>query len=222
MVKIISTSPAIVNLYSELNSQIDMTVTTSDMKADALANLLESLLDKWFNLDENPELQQIPVGTWIENSLQERGIDYSIEYKEDTRPVEYRVYREQLKLDMTVIALDDTDEDTLESIINQAIKDWEQPVSELATKFKYVEDQLIETLHRENIKFTAKFNNKPDCKLIGENGNIFNLMTIASRTLKADGLEYYAKEIKVRIIDKHEARSYDEALAIIMEYVNVI
>lgn len=218
MVKIISTSPATVNLYSELNSQIDMTVTTSDMKADALANLLESLLDKWFSLDENPELQQIPVGTWIENSLQERGIDYSIKYKQ----VEYRVCKEQLKLDMTVIALDDTDEDTLEKIINQAIKDWEQPVSEEATKFKYVEDQLIIALHNADIEFTVKFNNKPDCKLIGENGNIFNLMAIASRTLKVNGLEYYAKEIKVRIIDKHEARSYDEALAIIMEYVNII
>ena len=222
MIKIISTSPATVNLYSELNSQIDMTVTTSDIKADVLANLLESLLDKWFNLDEKPELQQIPVGTWIENSLQERGINYSIKYEEDTRPVEYRVYREQLKLDVTVIALDDTDEDTLEKILNQAIKDWEQPVNGSATKFKYVEDQLIEALHREDIKFKVKFNNKPDCKLIGENGNIFNLMAIASRTLKANGLEYYAKEIKVRIIDKHEARSYDEALAIIMEYVNVI
>lgn len=218
MVKIISTSPATVNLYSELNSQIDMTVTTSDMKADALANLLESLLDKWFNLDENPELQQIPVGTWIENSLQERGIDYSIKYKQ----AEYRVCKEQLNLDMTVTTLDDTDEDTLESIINQAIKDWEQPVSEEITKFKYVEDQLIIALHNADIKFTAKFNNKPDCKLIGENGNIFNLMAIASRTLKANGLEYYAKEIKVRIIDKCEAHSYEEALVIIMEYVNVI
>lgn len=222
MIKIISTSPATVNLYSELNSQIDMTVTTSDIKADVLANLLESLLDKWFNLDENPELQQIPVGTWIENSLQESGINYSIKYEEDTRPVEYRVYREQLKLDVTVTALDDTDEDTLENIINQAITDWEQPVSESITRFKYVEDQLIETLHRENIKFTVKFNNKPDCKLIGENGNIFNLMAIASRTLKENGLDYYAKEIKVRIIDKCEAHSYEEALVIIMEYVNIV
>lgn len=218
MVKIISTSPAIVNLYSELNSQIDMTVTTSDMKADALANLLESLLDKWFNLDENPELQPIPVGTWIENSLQERGINYSIKYKQ----AEYRVCKEQLNLDMTVIALDDTDMNTLESILDQALKEWEQPVNGSATKFKYVEDQLIIALHNKNIKFTVKFNNKPDCKLIGENGNIFNLMAIASRTLKANGLEYYAKEIKVRIIDKHEAQSYDEALAIIMDYVNVI
>ena len=222
MIKIISTSPATVNLYSELNSQIDMTVTTSDMKAEALANLLESLLDKWFNLDENPELQQIPVGTWIENNLQEMGIDYSIKYEEDTRPVEYRVYREQLKLDMTITALDDTDMNTLESILDQALKEWEQPVNESATKFKYVEDQLIIALHNENIKFTVKFNNKPDCKLIGENGNIFNLMAIASRTLKANGLEYYAKEIKVRIIDKHEAQSYEEAIAIIMNYVNII
>lgn len=74
MIRIINTSPATVNLYSELNSQIDMTVITSDMKASALANLLESLLDKWFNLDENPELQQIPVGTWIEDNLQEKGL----------------------------------------------------------------------------------------------------------------------------------------------------
>lgn len=222
MVKIISTSPATVNLYSELNSQIDMTVTTSDMKADALANLLESLLDKWFSLDENPELQQIPVGTWIENSLQERRIDYSIKYEENTRPVEYRVYKEQLNLDMTVIALDDTDMNTLESILDQALKEWEQPVNGSATKFKYVEDQLIIALHNADIKFTVKFNNKPDCKLIGENGNIFNLMAIASRTLKENGLDYYAKEIKVRIIDKCEAHSYEEALVIIMEYVNIV
>ena len=222
MIKIINTSPATVNLYSELNSQIDMTVITSDMKVDVLANLLESLLDKWFNLDENPELQQIPVGTWIENSLQERGITYSIKYKEDIRPVAYRVCREQLNLDMTVTALDNTDMDTLESILDQALMEWEQSVSESATKFKYVEDQLIEALHRADIKFTTKFNNKPDCKLIGENGNIFNLMAIARRTLKANGLRYYAKEIKVRIIDKCEAHSYEEAIAIIMEYVNII
>lgn len=151
-----------------------------------------------------------------------KGITYSIRYKEYTRPVAYRVCREQLKLDMTVTVLDNTDMDTLKSILDQALKEWEQPVSESATKFKYVEDQLIEALHREDIKFTTKFNNKTDCKLIGENGNIFNLMAIARRTLKANGLRYYAKEIKVRIIDKCEAHSYEEALAIIMEYVNII
>ncbi len=30
--------------------------------------------------------------------------------------------------------------------------------------------------------------NKPKCKLVGENGNIFDLMGIASRTLKKAGL----------------------------------
>ena len=59
---------------------------------------------------------------------------------------------------------------------------------------------------------------KPKCKLIGEDGNIFNLMGIASRTLKRAGLEEEAKE-KVDRIFKSE--SYDRALQIIMDYVEV-
>ena len=35
---------------------------------------------------------------------------------------------------------------------------------------------------------------KPKCKLIGEDGNIFNLMSIASKTLKETGMEEEAKE----------------------------
>ena len=36
---------------------------------------------------------------------------------------------------------------------------------------------------------------KPKCKLLGEDGNIYNLMGIASRTLKKNGLEEEAKEM---------------------------
>lgn len=59
---------------------------------------------------------------------------------------------------------------------------------------------------------------KPKCKLIGEDGNIFNLMGIASRTLRRAGFDTEAKEMVDRIT---KSKSYDEALVIIMEYVEV-
>jgi len=60
---------------------------------------------------------------------------------------------------------------------------------------------------------------KPKCRLIGENGNIFNLMGIVSRTLKEAGEPEKAEEMIRRITS--DAKSYDEALAILMEYVDV-
>lgn len=59
---------------------------------------------------------------------------------------------------------------------------------------------------------------KPDCPLIGADGNIFNLMGIASRTLKEHGLADQAKEMCERI---HHSGSYDAALCIMGEYVNI-
>ena len=61
---------------------------------------------------------------------------------------------------------------------------------------------------------------KPKCALIGEDGNIFNLMGIASRTLKRNGMQEEAKEMCNRITNG--AKSYDEALMIIDEYVEII
>ena len=63
---------------------------------------------------------------------------------------------------------------------------------------------------------------KPECKLIGENGNIFNLIAITKRTLIANGMKQEAEELVSRIIEKGEAGSYEEALTIIMEYVEVV
>ena len=60
---------------------------------------------------------------------------------------------------------------------------------------------------------------KPACPLIGQNGNIFNLMGIASRTLKENGMKDEAKEMFERITGG--SASYDEALNIIGEYVNI-
>lgn len=59
---------------------------------------------------------------------------------------------------------------------------------------------------------------KPDCKLIGEDGNIFNLMGIASRTLRQNGMADEAVEMRDRIC---ASGSYGEALCIIGDYVNI-
>lgn len=68
-----------------------------------------------------------------------------------------------------------------------------------------------------NEKNTEK--QKKKCALIGEDGNIFNLMGIASRTLKRNGMREEATEMCNRITDG--AKSYDEALCIIGEYVDI-
>lgn len=60
---------------------------------------------------------------------------------------------------------------------------------------------------------------KPDCPLIGQDGNIFNLMGIASRTLRQNGMPEQATEMYSRITET--AGSYSEALGIIGEYVNI-
>ena len=62
---------------------------------------------------------------------------------------------------------------------------------------------------------------KPECKLIGENGNIFNLLAITCKTLRNHGLDDEAEELTSRIWGG-DANSYYQALQIIQEYVDVI
>lgn len=59
---------------------------------------------------------------------------------------------------------------------------------------------------------------KPDCPLIGEDGNVFHLVGIAARTLKRNGLSEQASEMMAKVFG---SGSYDEALGIIGEYVNI-
>ena len=61
-------------------------------------------------------------------------------------------------------------------------------------------------------------NGKPDCPLIGQDSNIFNLVGIASRTLREHGLADQAQDMRSRIT---QCQSYDSALAIIGDYVNI-
>jgi len=57
---------------------------------------------------------------------------------------------------------------------------------------------------------------KPMCPIIGANGNIFNILGIASRTLNDNDMADEAQEMYSRVTS---SGSYEEALAIIMEYV---
>lgn len=66
--------------------------------------------------------------------------------------------------------------------------------------------------------FKSKSMEKPDCVLIGEDSNIFNLTGIAARTLRAHGMKEQAKEMKERVCSSH---SNGQALSIIGEYVNI-
>lgn len=59
---------------------------------------------------------------------------------------------------------------------------------------------------------------KPDCPLIGANGNVFNLIAITRKVLLQHDMLEESREMTERI---QQSYSYDEALNIIGEYVNI-
>lgn len=54
-------------------------------------------------------------------------------------------------------------------------------------------------------------NPRPLCPLLGQDGNIFNLMGIAARVLRQNGMAAEAKEMQTRIMGG-DCHSYEEAL----------
>ncbi len=90
--------------------------------------------------------------------------------------------------------------------------------NEMKDDFQYNQFKWIENKYLKLVKDMEK-QEKPKCALIGEDGNIFNLMGIASRTLKRNGMQEEATEMVNRITTN--AKSYDEALIIISEYVEI-
>ncbi len=80
----------------------------------------------------------------------------------------------------------------------------------------YVPEKLGGFIHPEKEQTAER--KKPNCPLIGEDGNIFNLMGIASRTLRQNGMSDEATEMCDRI---RASGDYYKALGIIGEYVNI-
>lgn len=60
---------------------------------------------------------------------------------------------------------------------------------------------------------------KPKVKLIGEDGNIFNLIRLANQEFEKQGLLEKADAMRNEI---NEADSYNQALAILSRYVKII
>lgn len=59
---------------------------------------------------------------------------------------------------------------------------------------------------------------KPTVKLIGEDGNIFFIMGKVARELKRNGMRAEADEYTNKVLN---CKSYNEALQITMQYVDV-
>ncbi len=60
---------------------------------------------------------------------------------------------------------------------------------------------------------------KPQCKLFGQNGNVYNLIAIADQALKHANLKEKSKEMTNKVFKAH---SYEEALSVIAEYVEIV
>ena len=60
---------------------------------------------------------------------------------------------------------------------------------------------------------------RPRAKVIGQDGNVFNILAICSKALKRAGLHTEAGDMQKRVF---ESSSYDAALAIMMKYVDFI
>lgn len=63
---------------------------------------------------------------------------------------------------------------------------------------------------------------KPPCKLIGQNGNVFNLIGITRKTLKEYDLQQELAQFDQRFHEiKENGGSYDDVLNLISEFVPV-
>ena len=73
--------------------------------------------------------------------------------------------------------------------------------------------QTTSTTKKEDVTMARK----PRCKLVGEDGNIFAILGRVRQALKESGQPEQADEVTERVT---QAGSYQEALQIIMEYVD--
>jgi hypothetical protein len=60
--------------------------------------------------------------------------------------------------------------------------------------------------------------NKPTCKLMGEDSNVFNIIGLVKRCLQKNGMADKAVEFQTKAF---AAQSYDEVLQLAMKYVEV-
>lgn len=59
---------------------------------------------------------------------------------------------------------------------------------------------------------------KPECKLLGKDGNVFNIIGLVVKALQRTGLKEQAEEFKEKAF---ACNSYNEVLSLTMKYVDV-
>ena len=70
----------------------------------------------------------------------------------------------------------------------------------------------------EGTKLLPKEEEKPECELTGQNGNVFNIIGLVQKALKRAGQSDKAKEFGEKAFS---SESYDAVIALAMEYVEV-
>lgn len=87
---------------------------------------------------------------------------------------------------------------------------------ELLSSYDEYLERICETVDTSNIK--ANIIIKPRCKLIGEDGNVFNIIGRVEKALKNAGLKDKAEEFKQKAFS---AENYNQVLCLAMEYADV-
>jgi len=79
-------------------------------------------------------------------------------------------------------------------------------------------DQYVLIIFLKNLLERMINMKKPTCKLIGQDGNVFNLLSKVSKVLKQNNLYKQEKEMTEKVFN---CKSYDEALRIFSDYVEI-
>jgi len=64
---------------------------------------------------------------------------------------------------------------------------------------------------------------KPECELIGKNGNVFNILALVRRTLRDNELYGELEQFDADFDElKKTGGNYDDVLVLIMKYVEIV
>lgn len=66
-------------------------------------------------------------------------------------------------------------------------------------------------------------NEKPECALIGQDGNVFNLIGLTRKTLRKNGLFSELETFDAELAElQSEGGTYDDVLVLIQKFVDVV
>ena len=71
-----------IRVFSDFNEQIDLVVyigTNED--SEKVQSILQEAWEAWWDLENNQELQYIPIGDYFSERLKEAEVDFEIYYK---------------------------------------------------------------------------------------------------------------------------------------------